>query len=164
MKKYILIFASLVLTMILLTGCALSRLTPTGSVAQDKSFSKSGMTIVLTDSFYEKSHVSFTACYESKNLAVFTLKEEFEYFQNDMTLAEYAQLVVDVNGLDAEVVEKEELTAFEFQQELHGKNYKYFVSVYKGTDAYWLVQFACETKHYDKLLPQIIKFAQSVEV
>jgi len=38
------------------------------------------------------------------------------------------------------------------------------VTVYRGSDAYWMVTFACETKNYAAAEAQFLKWADSVEV
>ena len=130
---------------------------------EDKTFTKSGMSITLTESFYEKENAAYTAYYESPMILVFAIKEELSYFEGmNLTLNEYAQLVIYNNNLSCEVIEDNDLTYFIFEKSVNGKNYLYFASVYKSDDAYWLIQFACESANYEELKEAIIKYAQSV--
>lgn len=136
------------------------------SEPEEKQFSKEGATITLTDEFTEKDLVSQTAYYESMDSIVVMLKEEFTLFEEagyeDMTLSEYADLVIQANSLSAERKEEEGLTCFTYEKEQNGKNFEYYATVFKGPDAYWLIQFACETKNFDDFLPDFQKWANSV--
>ena len=132
--------------------------------AKDKTFSKAGMSIVLTDKFSEKEMVSYTATYDSQRVAVLTLKEEFDLAEgaSDLTLDEYAQFVLDNNNLEADIKTKGGLVTFEYDKQVSGKHIQYFAAVYKASDAFWLVQFGCEADQYEELSDLILKWAKSV--
>ena len=133
--------------------------------SDDKVFSQSGLTITLTDKFYERDMVPFTAVFGSSDLIIFALKEEFVLFENqNLSLKEYAEFVIAANQTDTTVKVVEGLTSFTFEDHVNGKDYVYFATVYKGDDAYWLLQFACETTKYESLRPAIIQYAKSVTV
>lgn len=130
----------------------------------EKVFSKSGLSITLTEDFREEDYLSFTATYESKNVLVIALKEEYVLFEDKISLEEYAQLVIDVNQIDADVKKTDGLINFSYIAQANGKNYKYFAVVYEGSDAFWMVQFACENEKYDELESTILQYAKSVVV
>lgn len=160
MKK--LSFTLVIITLIIsLTGCSLF-----ASAPKDKTFTKSGMSITLTEDFNEKEIVSYTATYESTHVAIFALKEEFNLLAGfeDYTLDEYAGMVIENNGKDCQVEHKDDLTYFTFDYAANGKTYKYLSCVYKGTDAFWLIQFSTVADEYGKYESDIIKWAQSVKV
>ena len=100
MKKRSLI--ALLLCAVLLLAC--------GCTAKPKTFTASGMTIELTEDFAEKEMVGFTAVYQSKDVFVFALKEEFEILGDSMDLDEYADLVLEANQMDAAVEHEGEHT------------------------------------------------------
>ena len=137
---------------------------------KEKVFSKAGMEITLTEDFYEKDMAAYTAYYESKTSIVLSIKEEFTIFENagistDISLREYAEMVLTNNVKNnIEVTEKDGLTFFEFDKTANGKDFTYFAVVFRGDDAYWLFQFACETKNYDKLSKDFIAYAKSVKL
>lgn len=138
---------------------------PTQDNAKKKNFSKAGLTITLTNKFHEKEMVSYTAVYNSESIAVFALKEEKSLLEGgELTLEEYADLVISNNQLDATVKETEGLTSFTFEKHVNGKDCTYFAAVYKGNDAYWLLQFSCESTKYEGLKSTVIKYAKSVTV
>ncbi len=158
MKKYSLILILLCAVMLFTCSCGVAAPEP-------KTFSKSGMTIQLTSEFAEKEVVSYTATYQSLRIIVMALKEEFALFGTDaLTLDEYAQLVLDANLLEEEIIHEDSLTYFEYAREVNGKNLTYLACVYKGADAYWLIQFSCETANYGELKGTMLEYAATVEV
>ena len=138
---------------------------PTQGAPKEKTFSKSGLTITLTNKFYEKEFAPYAAAYSSDSIAVFTLKEDKSLFGNeDLTLLEYAELVVENNQLNATVREIEGLISFTFEKTVDGKDYTYFATVYKSNDSYWLLQISCENTKYEDLKSTIVKYTKSVKV
>ncbi|MCI8589846.1 MAG: hypothetical protein HFE77_03950 [Clostridiales bacterium] len=137
--------------------------------AKDKEFSKAGFTITLTDGFTEQDIVSQTAAYVSTKVSVTALKEELSILEDndidaDLSLSDYADLVIAANNLDSKTEEKDGLLCFTYNKSVSGKNFTYFATVFKGSDAFWLVQFACEDSQYDALKEDILKYAKSVKV
>lgn len=132
-----------------------------------KDFSSNGMTITLTDEFIKTDIENYTVAYDSKNVAVFALKEAFalaDGFQN-YTLEQYGNLILKNNNLSAsELQNLDGLTEFEY--EFTNPNtkdtYKYFSFVYKADDAFWLVQFATLTENVNEYRTQILEWAKTV--
>lgn len=153
MKKRNLIALLLCAVMLLACGCS----------AKPKTFTASGMSIELTEDFTEKEMVGFTAVYQSKDVFVFALKEEFEILGDSMDLDEYADLVLQANGMDADVKHDNGHTYFTFEKTVTGKDMTYTAVLFKADDAYWMVQFACLSSDYDKLEDTIFGYADSVE-
>lgn len=133
-----------------------------------KTFSYDGMTITLTDEFRETNIENYTVAYDSKNVAVFALKEAFilaDGFEN-CTLEQYADLVLQANNFSsAEIKTADGLTGFEydFTNPETNDTYKYFSYVYKTNDAFWLVQFATLSKNVDAYASEITQWAQSIK-
>lgn len=162
MKKLISVLLLACIVMTFAAGCdSISDfLTPA-----DKTFTKSGMSITLTEEFAEKEYVSYTSTYESTDIAVYTLKEEFTLFGGvDYSLDAYTDLVISANGMSEQVQHKDGLTYFTYQQDVNGKSFQYYAFTYKGEDAYWLIQFACTQDNSSKLESDIFQYAKSVEV
>lgn len=132
-----------------------------------KDFSSNGMTITLTDEFVKTDVENYTVAYDSKNVAVFALKEAFalaDGFQ-DYTLEQYGNLVLQNNNLSASKLQNlEGLTEFEYEftNPDTKDTYKYFSFVYKADDAFWLVQFATLTENVDEYSPKILEWAKTV--
>ena len=133
---------------------------------EPKDFSSNGMNITLTDEFVKTDIENYTVAYDSKNVAVFALKEAFalaDGFQ-DYTLEQYGGLVLQNNSLSSKIEDKEGLTGFEY--EFTNPNtkdtYKYFSFIYKSNDAFWLVQFATLTQNADAYSSKIIEWAKTI--
>ena len=160
MKK--ILSAVLVLTMFI-TLCACTDPSP-------KDFSSNGMTITLTELFKENTQQGYTVCYDSPDVAVFVLKEEFSQAEGfgELTLDEYAELVYTANSSKSPsaVTKLDELTVMEytFHNESENTTYKYFSTMFKGTDAFFLVQFACEEDKYEAKRDTFVSWAKTVKV
>ncbi len=132
-------------------------------------FSTNGMEITLTNEFYDSESEGFTACYDSGEVAVFVLREDFSLLEGfeDYTLEEYGNLVVDNNNFQTNVQLKnvDGLTTYEYEWTNPENNdvYKYFAVVYKGPDAFWLVQFATFSDNYEIRYNDFIQWAKSVK-
>ena len=148
--------ATLCLAVLLLSLCFV------GCSTSPKTFTAEGMSITLTNRFSKLSYAGFTAVYGASDVAVFALKEEFTLV-GDYTLDEYAALVIDVNGLEGVTAStKDGLTSFLYERENDGVNYTYFATVHKTQDAFWLIQFAVESKDYAKKEADILEYAKSI--
>ena len=158
MKK-VLSLALVLILMLSLVSCA----------PKSKEFSKEGMTITLTNSFWEKSVDGYTICYDSRNDAVFVLKEAFSLLDGaeDLTLDEYAEMVRKNNASrsPSEIKKEEGLTIMEytFLNESNGITYAYLTTMFKTSDAFWLIQFTCEKSDYDTRRASYIEWAKSVK-
>ena len=106
MKKRNLIVLLLCAVLLLTCGCS----------AKAKTFTASGMTIELTEDFTEKDMLGFTAVYQSEDVFVFALKEEFDILGDEMNVDEYAELVLEANQMDAEVKHDNGHTYFTFDK------------------------------------------------
>ena len=157
-----------VLVAALILGFLIGWFKPTynASTVSPKGFHAEGMLITLTDSFREVSYQGFTQCYESKTVAVFTLKEAFSLVEGmeDYTLEEYGTLVVQANGMGEDEL-KHENGVYYFDYTALGsdgtENY-YFATLHKGKDAFWLIQFATPAANADKIRDQFFTWAASV--
>ena len=170
MRKHLTLISLLLAAILLLTGCkGGEELVPREPAPLD--FSKGGMTITLTDAFTEKDYVSYTACYESRDIAVFVLKEEFSLFANteygpETTVEEYVDLVRRSNALGDNVLVTNagNLCYLEYNKEANGKTLSYKVFGFKGADAFWLLQFAADAENYPNVVGQIDAYAQSFRI
>lgn len=161
------LFSILLALVLLLTGCTAAESEPTPPAAQD--FSKAGMTITLTEEFYEKEHMGYTTCFLSDDIAVFVLKEEYTLFEHTdfssaSTLEEYAGLVWNANQFtgDVPLVTDGDLKYFEYDYSANGNNYTYRTYVFKSADAFWLVQFASLADSYEGLTDTMHSYAAGV--
>ena len=151
------ILALILCVLLLCTGCS----------AKAKDFTKEGLTLTLTEDFKEQTDNTYTAYYLSDTVAVYALREEFELFEGgdvEVDLPYYMDLVIETNGLDSEPQEKDGLIYFVFEKKVNSNDFTYYAFAYEGSDAFWLVQFCCETKNVQKLESTIFQYAKSVKV
>ncbi len=139
------------------------------SGASEKTFTSEGLTITLTSSFKEASGTGYTVAFDSKDVAVFALKEPFSALAGleNYTLAEYTEIVrqnnSDKDNLTA-IKTADALTWFEytFNNTEVNKTYHYISYTFKANDAFWLVQFATVDSDIEALRPNIVTWAKSV--
>lgn len=137
----------------------------------DEVFEKDGFSITLTSEFIEKQYENYFVSYDSKNVAVFVIKEPFSALEGfeDYTLGRYADLMkkncTKDNVTPSEITEADGVTYFEYSFfNKEGVSYKYLTAMYKGDDAFWTVQFATPISEYEGFKLQILEFAKSVKV
>lgn len=156
---------------LLLTGCGMFGGDSADEVPEPVVFSQGGLRITLTDKFTPKDHISYTACYESQDLAVMVLKEEFSLFEGteisaETTVEQYMDVIRRANALPemVSVVTSNNLCYLEYDRLANGKNYLYRAYGFKGTEGFWLVQFATTKENFANVSDQIHAYAQTVVV
>ena len=148
MKKVLLIITALLLTAAMLTGC----------FAGTKEYTCQDMTMTVPSNMKDVSDQSdfssFTFALDSTKIAIFGIKEKFSGFEDgeNTTLEEYADIVLSANNLDTYAIERSggAYMYFRFESDTDDGTYKYLAGVYKGTDAFWLIQIAALTTNYDE--------------
>lgn len=163
MKKYTKLIC-LSLMLFLVAGCSLTSLFKEST----KTYTVNGISVTMNDSFYEKDLVSQTAYLESQNAIFTALKEEFTELEavgitKDSTLKDYAEAVKAANSFTGNIIEKDGLVYFTYEKDISGKSFFYLATVYKTDDAFWLVNFACESKNKEEFEPKFIEWAKTVE-
>jgi len=132
-----------------------------------KVFSANGLSITLPKSFAEKEDSNYSAIYQSQNTVVSVARED------DPSLAQAGALTnVSIIGFTEKLISMFQvdtmptigygLIFFTYDKTISEKSFTYFATVFTGNNAYWLVQFSCETKDYDKLEQKFIGWAQTV--
>ncbi len=166
MKKVFLVFIALIMSF----SCVACGNNSDGTPKENTFTHDSGISITLNEAFKEVDYNNYTVAYNSENVTVLVLKEEFSLLEGfgDYTVMQYADMVRESNSKHSPttVSEDEDLVSFEygyFNKEVN-MAYKYFTTMFKGDDAFWLVQFACEEDKYETLKPEMIKYAKSVNV
>lgn len=134
-----------------------------------KTYTVEELSITLTDSFMRMSSIApdFTDCYGATDATVFFQKETFESLEatGDETVDQYAEAVREASSASdvSEILHEDGVTYFEYSGESEGDTFKYFAAMFKGPDAFWLVQFACEDTVYEEYKPYFIDWAKTVE-
>lgn len=132
------------------------------SNAEPQTFHVSGMQITLTDEFEKQNAQGYTAAYSSDTVAVVVLKESFAQVSGQLTLEEYGKQVIRVNGMNTSLKTEDGIMYFEFDADTGDGTYHYVAAIFKGPDAFWLVQFATRQKNASKLRDDIFDWAKTV--
>lgn len=165
MRKRNMVLALLFCTVLLLLfgGCVLFVPGKT-SIGNPATFEKDGITITLTDAFHEQqSEAGFDAYYVSSFCGVMILKEPFalEDGLKDLPVSKYIENVIRNNGhADIKPEEKDGLWFYRRTSDSRC----YYSYSYKGSDAFWIVQFVCNSPDEALLKDAFYLWAQSVEV
>lgn len=133
--------------------------------AEPKTFTKDGMSVTLTDAFKETEAEGYDVAYESKKEVVFAQKESFDLAEGfgDLTVEEYAELVLEANESNEEIKSEDGLLYFEYDATGDNKvDYHYYAFFYKANDAFWMVQMATYKNKAQDARPQIMEWAKSV--
>ena len=152
---------SLVVMLVLL----LSGMTSCGTVEERPlDFSVGGMTVTLTNRFSYSNAGEYNACFLSDAVAVYVLKEDFEKFSSpeEMTLTDYAEAVLANNDKNLPISVDDGIVSFSFEESIGGIVQSYYICVYRGSDAFWTIQFICEQAQKAQLDASMKEWAKSV--
>jgi hypothetical protein len=139
-----------------------------GCKVKDVVFTCQELSITLTENFKETEIEGYTACFDSPDIAVFTLKEEFSLMTGfeDYTIDQYADLVLQANSdRNPETVKIDGLgncIKYTFYNTELNQDYTYIAALYKADTAFWMVQFACKTEEYPQREEFFIERAKTV--
>lgn len=146
MKKVITILAVLLLVTASLTGC----------FSGTKEYTCQDLTMTVPSNMRDvtggEAWSSYTFTLDSKDVAIFALKEPYTDFEADITLEEYADLVIQANDLDTMDIQRStgDYRYFEYTANLEDGDYRYLTAVYRGKDGFWFVQIAAPILKYDQ--------------
>ncbi len=131
-----------------------------------RDFTVDNMTITLTSMFREAEFEGFTQCYDSADVAVFMLKDEFSAVRGleDYTLEDYGNEVMWYNGLtDAPLTAYSDFMYFTYTEPgSDGEPYRFFATVHKSGDAFWFIQFATKESTLSQYEDLFFQWADSV--
>lgn len=140
---------ALLLAICLLADCA-------GSPAH-RAYDYGGLTLTLSAEFVDLSDQEyakdFTFLYGSKDLSVLGLessKESLHVRLPDLSLREYAGLMIQQNELQCRLQEKDGLYFIEYNSVIDstGGAYSYLAAFYETGTSYWAVQTYCPAEAY----------------
>lgn len=133
-------------------------------------FRESGMEITLTQDFrqIDVSDQGFFTGFNSSNTTIYVQRETFadDPSLRYLSLEEYAQLVLSSSDEESGGKPTQEggLTYYEYtaRSPVNGKRYTYFVTFFKGPDAFWMIEFTTLEDNAAALRPAYIQYANSV--
>lgn len=163
MKKKIFVMTACALTFVMcllgFAGCWLFK-------AADKDYEVLDMKITLTDDFYELENIAQTGCFQSQKAIVTALKESFSEYPglDGYTLMQYTSASLEANGIDADIYQREgkNYMYFTYERSAGGKDFYYLATTHKTGDAFWLIQFGCETKNKEEFIDKFLNWADTV--
>lgn len=136
---------------------------------KEKTFDLDGFHIVLTDEFQEDEMEGVSVYLESAYVGIAAYQESFTDLEivgldSESTLEDYMQVVIQNNGGDEEIKKENGLTFIEYEEDIDGETYYYFVTVFKGKDSFWVVNFFSLVDHKTTYRDDFIKWAQTIKV
>ncbi len=159
----------LIMAIAVIVGIGIGLLSVFLNKTEPKTFTHDlGFTITLTDAFEESELEGYDAFFESHDVLVSIFKESIAEFEDagftGMTLTDYAQVLIDVNDISAEVKTENGLTYYEFEEKaLEGnERFYYFVTVYESEGYFWMFEFFCYAEEQDEWRPEFEEWAKSV--
>jgi len=134
---------------------------------KEKEFSAGGITITLTTAFKEEPIPGYVLSCSSAQAAVSAYKETFNSIEkagdsSDITLEEYAKFLMEMAEIRSTVRELEGFTTFEFTEIDNGDSFTYLVVVLKSHDAFWFIEYLCETSNISRLRPQFLEWSKTI--
>jgi hypothetical protein len=144
-----------------------------GCAKEAKTFNKDGISVTLTDEFYEKDYVSANIYLESAKNIFIGIKESFSDLNSvgiysTSTESQYAQVILNQNVLEEEILTNTQnditLTYIVYQKTVSEKDFTYLAVFKKGAQYFYMLQFACETKNYSDTENQFLEWARTITV
>ena len=147
MKKSIR-FIALLLVVVMLAGCGSS----------DKTYTCGELTMTVPSYMKDVSSQSdfsaYTFALDSTKVAIFGLQETYAAysFLDGYSLEDYADAVIQVNGLDAYAASRSnhDYLYFSYSSDTDQGTYKYLAGVYQTEEGFWLIQLAAPVAQYDE--------------
>lgn len=164
MKKTLLIPILLALSLLCSSCMPVMVIPNSDSIGNSKTFESDGIKLLLTDRFVEReSQRGFDAYYEADFAGVMLLIEEFTLEEGlaERSLEQYVKNVIANNGhTDIQPQSKDGLWYYINDTE----QVRYYSFSYKGSDAFYIVQYSCLRSDVAMLEDTIFLWAQAVEV
>jgi len=151
-------------------GVATSLLQKVPQTVADATFDCQGLRITLTEEFAETPVPGYTACYSAADTGVFVLREGFDAMEGfeELDLNGYGAMILANNHLDQNVHLQTEdgLTVFGqvITDEETETDYYYYCGLFKGTDAFWMVQITTLAEDAAEKIPQFRRWLGSVQL
>lgn len=141
-----------------------------GCLEQPKIFEKNGIRITATTAFNEIEFPNTTMCLESSNKLITALKETpTAEFHISKTLRQYSELVLQENNLVGTQIDfyNEGGIIFDFftyEKNIDGTDFKYLGITKKSSSYFYLFNFICETKNYDRFANTFFEWVMLIVV
>ncbi len=161
--KNMLIFLAVCVIIGIIAGLGSSLYEPP---VEPQVFVENNMEIILTDDFYEEEYYRFDACFISDGMHILVVQEEFTLAEGaeDLTLKEYAKIVLETNDLERLPINEEDgLLWYEYIYDDGLDTFYYYSYLYKSADSFWIIQFCVDETTKDEYRDTITQYAKSVK-
>ena len=172
-KKLYMIVLLAVLLLGLLAACG----TPDAGESQPQSAlvrydHPIGISLSMAEGFTVYEHDGILGSYiaEGGRVTVLFAEELFESMENygfdaDLTLEEYAQLIADVYGVDAQpTVDSYGNVMLAYEGEANGMEFSYFAYFHRNDSAFWMTTFTCMRDRAEELKDDFALWASTIEI
>lgn len=108
-----------------------------------------GFSVTMHEGMEYFTAEGFDAAWSDEDCMVCVLREGFDEYEDcgldlaSMSLEEYADLTAGLNGLEPFTADEFGNRFTTYSGTADGEDYFYHAVVYKGSDSFWLVTFAC---------------------
>lgn len=129
-----------------------------------------GLTIDLPDDFKADTYEGADYYYLSDTALFLAMQEDFDSLSSveidaNSSLEEYAQAVINVNEVDAQVgTDSMGNVYFTYEQTVSGYDYFYYAVVKKGSEVFWLCQFACMATDAAEMTDSFAQWGSTIQV
>ena len=128
-------------------------------IAAEQTVRCQELQITLPETFVETSADGYTGCYSDGETAVFLMREDFSAEEGfaELSLEDYGARILANNRLDNVTLESRDgMTAFAqvIADEATGAEYYYYCGLFKGQDAFWMVQITTLSDGASENIPQ----------
>ena len=157
MKRYIAIFAALLLAVSLL-AC--------DSKPAPKQFESENIKITLNEGFNEERTDAGEVAFVSAELCVYYTYDGIKYYGRRIeTFERYCELVAKNNGMHkSEVVKENDLTYLVYDDEVLASEYSVVTFLFENDGEFSRFRFVCEAAQLEKRMPEILEYASSITV
>lgn len=139
-------------------------------MVEARTFDCQGLQITLTEEFQETSVPEYAACYSAGDTAVFLLREDFGAMEGlaELDLNGYGAMILANNHMDQSVNLQTEDGLTVFGQVITDSQtdtaYYYYCGLFKGKDAFWMVQITTVAEGAAEKIPQFRQWLGSVRL
>ena len=132
---------------------------------KEKTFTKEDYSITLTDDFKQLDEEGEFVSFDNKYAYVWVMREDKKLFEEeDLTLEDYAELIVEYNAEDAELAKKDGMYCFAFTEKVDGETYYYFAVCSESEEAFWVTWFGTPKENESTYADKFIQWGKSIKV
>lgn len=140
-----------------------------GCSSDPKNFTIGDLTITLNKGFEEQTDSNFDIYIVSDDIiftAVNETQSDVEYSGYEInSLKDYSLEIAELNKVDKNTIEQRQDYYYFVNKGLNsGANYTYVHCMFEGRSSYWICEFVCKTKNYDRFKDTIFKWADSITI